>query len=361
MTRLQQQLIELIRIALTGKFSSENILDAIDWQEILELASIQGVKGVVWSAIQDNPKVVALLCLDDKLEWWGHIRNTEAKTTDMFNKSAEFAARLSPIPCVVLKGIDYARYWPNPRHREFGDLDCWCADQFEESNKRSVEIGATVEYESGGKHTHTKYKGLTIENHQYFTDMRIKAECVANRILQECIGDEFKEIENTKLLSPNANFSALFMTEHAQGHFILEGISLRHVLDWYFFLRKEVDNIDWTKVIPAMKEMRIWEFARCMTQICIDFLEKNDRLHELFELADGEVQRQRLSRLMLEDIIGEQPDVYDMRLSKKALRILRRSRRMLRFRKLMSESYMTMLWRSLVYNSVTGLKPKRES
>lgn len=359
-TKLQQELLELIKTALTGETSAGFALDAINWKELFKLAARQGVKGVVWTAIQDNPHIAEHLSMEEKLEWWGHVRIAESKLKGMFNKSAEFASLLSPIPCVALKGVDYARYWPNPRHREFGDLDCWCVGQFEESNRRSLEIGASVEYEEGGKHTHTHYKGMTIENHQYFTDRRLKSECRANEILMETIGRDFKEIEGTKLLSPNASFSALFMTLHAHGHFIPEGIALRHVLDWYFFLRAEADNVDWTKVIPAMKEMRIWEFARCMTQICNDYIEENPKLFKLFELAEDQSWRQQMSLMVLEDILGEQPDVYDMRLRKKALRILRRSKRMFRFRKLMSESYIAKMWQSLVYNSVTGIKPKLE-
>lgn len=63
----------------------------------------------------------------------------------------------------------FAQYYPNPLHRECGDLDCYMMGKKEVGDKITVELGGAME-EAGYKHSHLTYKGLTIENHLFFTD-----------------------------------------------------------------------------------------------------------------------------------------------------------------------------------------------
>ena len=39
--------------------------------------------------------------------------------------------------------------------------------------------------------------------------------------------------------------SALFLIEHAHSHFLHEGLTWRHVLDWQMFSRRHREEIDW--------------------------------------------------------------------------------------------------------------------
>lgn len=58
--------------------------------------------------------------------------------------SAEFDEKIKPTSIVALKGIDYARYWPNSAWREFGDLDCYVDSNTVEIDRRAVGVGADV-------------------------------------------------------------------------------------------------------------------------------------------------------------------------------------------------------------------------
>ena len=73
----------------------------------------------------------------------------------------EFAEELSKreFQTIVLKGLAYASYYPNPYHRESGDLDCYLMGKKDEGDKITVEIGGKME-EAGYKHSHLFYKGL---------------------------------------------------------------------------------------------------------------------------------------------------------------------------------------------------------
>ncbi len=59
---------------------------------------------------------------------------------------------------------------------------------------------------------------------------------------------------------------------HAQNYFTEEGIHLKHVLDWYFFVRKYHDSIDWASMDGIYKELNVIIFKDLMTAFCIEIM-----------------------------------------------------------------------------------------
>ena len=215
----------------------------------------------------------------------------------------DFAKKLSEhgIQTTVLKGLAYASYYPSPYQRESGDLDCYLMGKKEEGDRIVVEIGGRME-EAGYKHSHLYYKSLTIENHNFITSFdNTKLGVKTERLLQEIIKDGCRPIGDSKLLNPSADFNALFLIKHAQRHFIKEGICIRHLLDWAFFLKAESKNVNWAKVLPLMEECRILKFAQVLTTLCVDKLGMqidNIGLQGMVGISDT----------VLTDILEEQPD-----------------------------------------------------
>lgn len=264
-----------------------------------------------------------------------------------------FAEKLSEkgIQTVVLKGLGYASYYPNPYHRESGDLDCYLMGKKEEGDKVTVEIGGKME-EAGYKHSHLYYKGLTIENHNFLTSFdNTKLGIRTEQLLQEQIIEGYRPIGDTKLQNPSADFNALFLIKHAQRHFIKEGICVRHLLDWAFFLKKESQNVNWEKVIPIMKECRILEFAKVMTRLCVDQLGMKIGI-------EGLSSPMKISDAVLDDILGGQPNLFHENFVQKIGRIMRRFYRMWKFCSLADESYCRLVWNSLVFSSYLKRNPK---
>lgn len=84
--------------------------------------------------------------------------------------------------------------------------------------------------------------------------------------------EEHTYIGNSKLRCPSTNFNALFLLKHAQGHFIKEGIRMRHVLDWSLFLGAKQEKVDWARMLPLLEKTRKAKFAGVMTVIAIRHL-----------------------------------------------------------------------------------------
>ncbi|MCF0243792.1 MAG: nucleotidyltransferase family protein [Bacteroidaceae bacterium] len=354
---MQSIIFSFIQAAIKGRFEGD--IPDCDWLQLLIKSSDQGVKGLVWQGItlMEEARVAGAvtnaraMARGDKMEWFMNIRKLEHATATLYDTSVEFAERLSPCQCVVLKGIDYARYWPVPGYREFGDLDIYSVD-YDAANSRAQEMGAAV-HDGGYKHSHIQYKGLPIENHRYFTTFNgTKQGRETERLLKEFLGSEFAAIGDTPLLSPNPDFTALFMLRHAQLHFIDEGISLRHVLDWLFFLRAEQHNVDWQRVYEAMDKMQMRAFADILTAFCKEYFAWTPENTAITASDD-----KRLLEKLMVDITSPQPDVYDMRLHKKALRIVRRMRRMVTFRQLLNESYWSRVWQTFAYSTLNPWRP----
>ena len=323
-----------------------------DWKQFYKLSKRQGVVAVIFDRLKEIPKDIAPP-KEIVMKWFSHALSIEkqmkAKEAIAIDFAEKFAER--DIQIAVLKGIAYASYFPNPYHRESGDLDCYMMGKKDEGDKAIVEIGGKME-EAGYKHSHLFYKGLTIENHRYITSFdNSKLGIKTERLLQGLIATNLKPIAQTRLLNPCADFNAMFLIKHAQRHFIKEGICVRHLLDWAFFLKAEAANVDWQRVIPMMEECRILNFAKAMTALCIDELGMTIDVKELQAPC-------KISKYVLTDILGEQPDLFKENFIQKIGRILRRFYRMWKFRTLADESYTRLVWNSLTFNSYIKRDPQ---
>ena len=218
-----------------------------------------------------------------------------------------------------------------------------------EGDLAALELGGTME-EAGYKHSHLIYNGLTIENHRFFTDFdNTPTGMLTEQVLGELIQEGQIYLGDSKLSCPSANFNALFLLKHAQGHFIDEGIRMRHVLDWALFLREKQEEVDWSKVLPMLEVTHTAQFSGVMTAIAVRYL----RIEVLNKglLASASNAEQKMVDAVLADIMGDQPAIYVDGLWHKTKRILRRFRRMWKFRSLASESYPRMVWNAFAFSS----------
>lgn len=252
-----------------------------EWKELYVLAKMQGVAAVVFEKIKCQPKDVAppkALAV----RWMSHSLNIAKKAKEKIEKSASWAELMSQegMQTLVLKGGAFSAYYPNPYHREFGDLDCYlfklkenelCWDGcFEQGNRLSLKSGLHTNV-GHYKHSHINYYGLEIENHQFALPIKDGPEMKAlERELRRLVSrsEQVHRMGNTHLYMPSADFNALFLIAHAMSHFLYEGLRLRHVLDWALLLKKEQENIDWDNFWMWCDKMKYSKFVGCLNYIC---------------------------------------------------------------------------------------------
>ena len=322
------------------------------WERLYGLSVKQGVVAVIFDKLKRLPQEVAppkaLL-----MKWLRHTLSVERKMVEKRDAAVDFSGLLSKrgIRTVVLKGIAFASYYPNLYHREYGDLDCYMFGMNEAGDEAAVIAGAKKK-DAGYKHSHLYYRGLTIENHTYLTSFdNSKYGIKTELLLRQLIEDGCTYIDGTDLLIPSAEFNAIFLIKHAQRHFIKEGLCVRHVLDWGFFLKAEAENINWDRVVSMMKECRILNFAKVMTSLCVVRLGMPVDVQELGGCAVDDAA-------VYADILAGYPDLHHENLKQKAARIVRRCYRMWKFRSLAHESYCRLILNSLLFNSYIKIKPR---
>ncbi len=234
-------LLEFIGIGLGFKRSYHS-LDNNILARVLNLALEQGVIGFAFDgfkAIRGEQRVDDILLM----KFFGYSQLIDKKNEqyiDTARKLADYWANHG-IRTVVLKGLAYSRYYPNPLHRPSSDFDCYLYSDQEKGNLLVEELGVVVD-RSYYKNSKFCYEGLTVENHSFTTQIGgMKGSRELESYLINLLKNEPLEKDaNSHLYFPSPLFNALHMMRHAQCHFLREGFSLKFVSDWLMF--QEANN-----------------------------------------------------------------------------------------------------------------------
>ena len=215
----------------------------IDWTAIKALADTHGLSAIVLDSIErlpesKRPPQVFLL------EWIGEVLQNYEYLFDQYGKAiSELAGFYNRhgYKMMVLKGYACSLDWPNPKHRPCGDIDIW---QFGEQKVADAvlakEKGVKLDT-SHHHHTVFDWEGFSVENHYDFINVHHhKSNDEFEKILKHLGEDDshFVELNGEKVYLPSPNLHALFLLKHLMMHFASEGIMLRQVVDWGFFVEK---------------------------------------------------------------------------------------------------------------------------
>lgn len=290
--------------------NTSNLLD-VQWQNVYALAKRQGVLAIAWDKVKQLP-IEQQPPRSLKLQWALSAEQIEKR----YRKQSALAGELAQIynaqgiKTIVLKGLAISDYYHVPEHRECGDLDCFLVKSdntqqvnalaidangrpmscYDEGNKVVKDAGVDVEI-GFYKHSHIHYKGLMVENHAFCIAVRgYRDRKELERHLQKLLVKKpLTRIGDSHLYRPCADFNALFLTAHGFGHFLTEGIKLRHVLDWACLLKTEQNNIDWKSFYLWCDKMHYTKFADAITAISVKYLGltiTNNEIHQYSDLAD---------------------------------------------------------------------------
>lgn len=253
-------------------------LTAEEWQQLFRMAAQQGVVAIVYDVVSQLPKD----CQPPRnihIQWALSVEAIENRH-EMQRKTFALLANLwaeHGIQTIVMKGLAIGTYFPQPAHRECGDLDCFLvkdgsttSDGYEIGNQICEQIGAKVERDYY-KNSHIKYRGLMVENHRFYLPVRggRKVKELELHLEKVALRDKTSFVPDTKLIVPSADFNALFLTMHGLNHFLSEGIKLRHILDWALLLKAEQNNINWAEFYHWADRLHMTRFADALTAISV--------------------------------------------------------------------------------------------
>ncbi len=310
MDKSGKTLLRLLDIAINGNV--KEIDDNVDWRNVLILAQKQGVRGLAYEALELLKQEDAdCTCFPDRttlMQWYAQTAFVEK----MFAQHVALAKdvvelwKQHGIRTVVFKGLAHSRYYPKPEHREFGDFDCYLIDAYGEcayrqGNEVARKKGLMVD-DGWYKHSHIAYKKLTIENHQYFTSARRGGTDLAlHKYIVEAIGNgsKLERLDGTEIYVLPVEAEGLFMLYHSLTHFLVEGINLRHFVDWACWIKTNQDKVEWKEFYSLCQRFRLDGFADVLNTIAVKYLgvELNDK--RIF--ADSEFTERTIESALYDD------------------------------------------------------------
>lgn len=264
----KEAFINIVRLGI-GASTNASLPDHVDWNAIETLATKQGLLAILVDGIdclpleQIPPK--ALL-----LQWIGMVMQDEARNVEQRKAAVEMANLFHEnyIRTYVLKGDVVAECYPKPEHRVSSDMDCFLLPERSDFDAWSLgndsikakgfEVGIGY-YKNSTFHL----PGLIVENHKFMTPFRGNKKLKSLEvILQSTLkGDEGEDrFADTWLYRPPVMVSALFLIEHAYSHFLHEGLTWRHVLDWMMFSKRHKKDIDWYSFDAMIDEFGFRKF-----------------------------------------------------------------------------------------------------
>jgi len=300
----------------------------VPWAEVIEIATTQGVLGLCFEAIAlrhaQEPELDAAYRpdMDNLMDMLGQVEYMKT-CYEEHRKTIEELAHFydgQQIKMMLLKGYGLSLYWPVPEHRPVGDIDIYLGHLWEFGNQMVHDM-LCIEVENRHEHHTTfSYKGIMVGNHYDFINVKAHKDArhIENKLKELAssgskkvkIGKECKEStsEHSKLsepsiLLPSADFNVIFLIRHLGQHFAGERVTLRQLLDWGLFMQKEGDGVNWSEIVPFLKEMGIWTFFCHINALCNDAFGLNITVPE-FHVQDAQYKRTTLDDTIDKNLVN---------------------------------------------------------
>lgn len=285
-----------------------------DYSSLYSFAMRQGVVAIVWDEVlramaageietEKQPSRAV------KMQWALAVEQVErrySKQAQVIEKLARFFAEHN-IYIMILKGYGLSLNYPVPEHRPCSDVDIWLFEEVRNPDgsisRQSAQQRAdnllrehfNIEIDED-KHHHTVFylDGVMVENHYDFLNVHAH---LSNRMIETRLQHLTKQpmvpvtVGDSRVYLPSPDFHALFLLRHSAAHFAAEKITLRHLLDWRYFVEKESANINWSALRDIAEQTNMHRFLDCVNAICIDKLGLPEHCVPPFECEPKLVER----------------------------------------------------------------------
>lgn len=256
----QQQIAVMLELLRSAVLDRTPVLDPdvnVDWDDLMDRASKQGILAWVYDGICKLPKEQQLP-RQQRINWalsaqeiWDRYHKQKEVLADMVKVCDENGMRM-----LLLKGIGLSELYPKPESRPSGDIDVYFFDDFKRGNAlfRAKKVG---HYE---KHTEFTYKGVLIENHLRLVDLDTPRRRRANQYFLSYMKESCITKEGYYLLDPIRNL--VFLIMHALSHFRHAGameLSWRSIIDISMFLYQNESVLTKDVCFDIMDELGLAE------------------------------------------------------------------------------------------------------
>ncbi len=275
---MEESYNDFLSLVRLGLWDSNTITStSINWSDVKTLAEQQDLSAVLLDGIEHLPEAIRPP-KEDLLQMIGEVMQDYESRYDIYRRAiADLAAFYNShgYRMMVLKCYACSLNWPKPAHRPCGDIDIWLFGDYKEADaalkkEKGIEIDIDRQH-----HTMFDWHGFTVENHFDFTDLHHhKSNVEIEKILKD-LGHQTTcciDLNGEKVYVPSPNMHALFLLKHAMAHFAAEGMTIRQLLDWGFYVKAHKEEIDWPWLEGVLDKYGMTPAYNIFNAICVDDL-----------------------------------------------------------------------------------------
>lgn len=244
-----------------------------DWVALYRMAVSQALVAVCFDGLCRFPAS----CRPSRalyLQWaakTAQVENANRILNEMVERVVTLC-RAKGIHPVLLKGQGMAACYPNPLHRQCGDIDLFVGKADAMHTVKLLErAGAIQTGEVSYKHVCLEWQGAHLEIHRMVGRLN---NPLSNRRMQCWVKEWYpKDVSCRKGIPvPDHQFEAFFIFQHAFGHFLNSGIGLRQLCDWARLLYCMHGDIDAKSYQVCMQRMGLLRAAQVFGSLLVSHL-----------------------------------------------------------------------------------------
>ena len=210
------------------------------WAEVMKHAKQQTLLGVLFDGMLRLP-IDLQPNEETRMKWFWKVNHIEKSNRKRNKVLVEFTEKLKEydIPSLLLKGQSYAVMYPQPLHRQCGDIDLFIGKKYyEKTCALAKEWGMTSDKNNESPiHKECAWQGVTIELHRKISNIpRLSHHYpLVGWCESELEMSNTSFVPSTESLSvriPSPSFNALYVFFHLYQHFLINGVGLRQLCDW---------------------------------------------------------------------------------------------------------------------------------
>lgn len=241
-----------------------------EWKGLYGFCQKQTIIGTVFDGLQRYyDEVDKFIPSKLALEWYAQVEIIKQRNLLMNKRCGETAQFFSDagFQSCILKGQGNALMYPNPLSRMSGDIDIWVEGSRKEI-KHIVQQKVGETFEISHHIALPLFEDVEIEVHFFpgemcnpFKNRRLqyyfmsgKSEQMSNYVCLEHSGN--------RVSVPTKQFNAIFQLSHIMYHFFIEGVGLRHFIDYYYLLKQGFSPQEKADFQSQVKRLGMDDFAK---------------------------------------------------------------------------------------------------
>lgn len=229
-------LFELIRCALWGGHLEGYYTPEIFWR-VLQIADQQTVTGIVFDGINSlnatqrpTPDFIFEITCNAL-----QIENSNLQLNRRIELIAEAFDKANIAP-ILVKGQGVASLYPNPLHRQCGDIDLYIpSNQFKHAFNLALSW-KPIDYDYASEHANLKYDDWILELHSSLVDSKLWGSSRRMDKWFKGLLSQSKE-KVCGMHVPDEILNVVFVFHHFFHHFMTSGAGLRQLCDWALCLK----------------------------------------------------------------------------------------------------------------------------